>query len=727
MKIFPKLIGSFAIVAAVCALVGGIGWYGIYHIRNGLMNIAGTRLPAVEGLGLMMEGLNGLKSAERTMLISSLSSADRQHEIKNLGKRMKGLDDGLSEYAGLSKTDEEQQLFNRVKSSVDAWKVEHQKLVELVKQIKLDDVGSLEAVLVGRKLDHIQWVAALEQSVARKEIFRGQLDPALCGLGQWLAKYKTDDSTFMAMLKEFDAPHQRLHALGEEIKAKTNDGDYGGAGRLVSSQVKPTLKEIDGLFDKSLTYVRADLAVLGKAKTIGFVSEREVFYSAMKAMDDLMDFNTALSAQVTADAEGDASRSQTLSFFVVLFGVAAAMVIGVLMARSFAGPMRRTVEMLKELEMGHLKMRLGLQRKDEIGEMANTLDAFADNLQMETVTILKGLAAGDVSYKIEPRDVHDEIRSSLKALGDDLNEVLSQIQTAGDQINSGASQVSDGAQSLSQGATESAASLEEITSSMGELSGRTRDNADNAQQANKLAIEAKEAAENGSAQMQQMVAAMDDIRVSGQSISKIIKVIDEIAFQTNLLALNAAVEAARAGQHGKGFAVVAEEVRNLAARSAKAARETAELIEGSVHKTENGAHIAKVTSEALAEIVTSITKTSDLVEEISVASNEQAQGIGQINQGLEQIDAVTQSNTASAEESAAAAEELSGQAMELRRLLQQFKLRDGQTPMARPSVKTSEKIGWKTPTTSSHGWGAIEKSAASAPQIALDDSEFGKY
>jgi methyl-accepting chemotaxis protein len=515
---------------------------------------------------------------------------------------------------------------------------------------------------------------------------------------------------------------------------------------VLINQVKPTLQEIETIFDRLLAYTQDDLAELTEARQIGFGSGRVAFNTASDAFDKLVEFNQELAHKVGADVLADANRSQNLALGAVLLGVVAALLIGVPLARGIAAPMRKTVEMLKEMELGHLSMRLKLQRSDEIGEMAKTLDEFADNLQQETVKILKQLASGDISYTIEPRDSQDEIRNALKQLGDDLNQVLGQIQTSGEQINSGASQVSDGAQDLSQGATESAASLEEITSSMGELAGRTRDNAENANQANQLSTEAQNAAQKGSSQMQQMVTAMDDIRQSGQSISKIIKVIDEIAFQTNLLALNAAVEAARAGQHGKGFAVVAEEVRNLAARSAKAARETAELIEGSVQKTENGANIANATADALKEIVAGITKTSDLVAEISAASNEQAQGIAQINQGLEQIDQVTQSNTASAEESAAAAEELSGQAMELQRLLQQFKLRQSVTQRAaitapksagsaagKSAKKPQQEISWKTPTTPS-GWQAAEQSAAksatknhSAVEIALDDSEFGKF
>ena len=421
-----------------------------------------------------------------------------------------------------------------------------------------------------------------------------------------------------------------------------------------------------------------------------------------------------------------------------LLGVLAAVLIAVLLlvlyvARSISGPLGQTVEMIEELGRGHLSGRLALQRRDEIGRMARAMDIFAEDLETEVVGALQKLAAGDLTFSAAPRDAQDLLRGSLKKLGDDLNTLLGRIQTAGEQIASGSVQVADASQSLSQGATESASSLEEITSSMTEMGSQIKQNAENAAQANTLSAQAREAADRGNRQMQQMVASMAGIKEAGQSISRIIKVIDEIAFQTNLLALNAAVEAARAGQHGKGFAVVAEEVRNLAARSAKAARETAELIEGSVQKTDNGAAIADQTAAALEEIVTGVTKAGDLVAEIAAASNEQAQGIAQVNQGLGQIDQVTQQNTANAEQSAAAAEELSSQAEQLRRMLGHFHLRNQrQTALPREPEQEVERgksakpqeIVWKN-----HGprQPHVAREIPPRVQIALDDEEFGRY
>ena len=500
---------------------------------------------------------------------------------------------------------------------------------------------------------------------------------------------------------------QLAQALETEIAAVTELGNRLAAqlqSQASAAEIDSTDDELDRIAEASATKLHAFIAeVRGE---------------------------TAAASQALTASIATASRIGLLVGLITLAILATAFV---LLARSIIGPLRQAATMLQQIEAGRLDLRMNLTGSDEIAQMGRTLDSFADSLQREVVGPLQQLAHGDLTFSAVPRDGSDAIRSALATLGNDLNNLVGRIQTAAEQIADGSVQVADASQSFSQGATEQASSLEEIAASMTEISSQIRTSAEHAGRATTLAGEARRAADLGNQQVGEMIGAMRDIGTSGQNTLRIIKVIDEIAFQTNLLALNAAVEAARAGVHGKGFAVVAEEVRNLAARSANAAKETAELIEGTVNRTSRGMTIADQTGTALQEIVRVVDQVGQLVAEIATAAREQSEGVSQTSQGLSQIDQVTQQNTANSEEIAASAEQLSSQVGELRELLGRFNLRAGRpqtTTPRQPALARPVPPRTKPAPAASSGWGEPPAAAAAQrgrPMIALDDQEFGRY
>ncbi|MBF0528566.1 MAG: HAMP domain-containing protein [Deltaproteobacteria bacterium] len=392
-----------------------------------------------------------------------------------------------------------------------------------------------------------------------------------------------------------------------------------------------------------------------------------------------MDAATGWLLAATAETNEVFEAAQKIGFLSLGLTVAVTALLIVflviLVGRVIIKPVALGVGFADAIQAGDLSQRLRMNRSDEIGQLSDALDKAADTLEFKA-KLSSAIADGDMTMNVKLASDKDVLGQALQKMAFNLNDSLTRVNEAVAQAVEGSAQVSDSSQALSQGASEQAAALEQITSSLTELASQTKANAENAAQANNLSLAAKGAALNGSKQMTEMTAAMKSINDSSKEIAKIIKAIDDIAFQTNLLALNAAVEAARAGKHGKGFAVVAQEVRNLAGRSAKAAQETAELIENSMKKVENGSGLLAKTAAVLTEIVDGATKAADLVGEIAAASNEQAQGINQINQGLTQIEHVTQQNTANAEQTASAAEELTSQAMHLKEIVSKFKLKN---------------------------------------------------
>ena len=304
----------------------------------------------------------------------------------------------------------------------------------------------------------------------------------------------------------------------------------------------------------------------------------------------------------------------------------------------------------------------------------------------EATACAQRIARGDLSQAIRNEGT-DEVSAFVRSLIDmqqSLRGIVGQVRASADSISTASAEVASGNLDLSQRTELAASNLQETAASLHELTGNVRHSADSASQATQLASSASQVAERGGQVVAQVVRTMDEINASSKKISDIIGVIDGIAFQTNILALNAAVEAARAGEQGRGFAVVAGEVRNLAGRSAEAAKEIKGLIGASVDRVENGARQVQDAGSTMTEIVGSVRRVNDIIGEITAASSEQSQGIGQVNSAINQLDQMTQQNAALVEESAAAAESLKHQAQRLMEVVATFRLDEHAAPAAAP-------------------------------------------
>lgn len=501
-------------------------------------------------------------------------------------------------------------------------------------------------------------------------------------------------------------------AEGREVLAEMSrnnfavkvEGSYQGIYREIADSINNVSSRINQVIAIIKRVANGDLGDLEMLSEVGRLSENdELIPSIILMIDtikDLIEETGILSDNAVngnLEARGDASKFNG-EYGNVIQGINNTL-------DAIVAPIEEASAVLKEIARGNLHTKMDGDYRGGHAEIKNALNETIENLQsyvVEISSVLSDMGDGNLDQTITAEYKGDfiEIKDSLNQISLSLSQALGEINQAAEQVASGARQVSDASQALSQGSTEQAGTLQELTASIAEIANQTKQNAISAGQANELSASASENSEKGNDQMKGMLSSMEEINQSSANISKIIKVIDDIAFQTNILALNAAVEAARAGQHGKGFAVVAEEVRSLAARSAEAARETTELIEGSISKVATGTKLANATAEALSDIADGIEKSANLIGNIANASSEQASGIEQINSGIEQVSKVVQNNSATAEESAATSEQLSSQAEILKQMVGRFQLNQQ---------------------------ALTQQISEGGPSILLTDSEFDKY
>jgi len=536
---------------------------------------------------------------------------------------------------------------------------------------------------------HYIWRHNLTEAVLTGSGFTGSLDANTCALGRWLTSEDArsiTDTEVLNLLRQVETPHRFIHTEAASVVESIEAGDIEKARGIVVEAILPRTQEV-----------------------ISLLTDVEVRF------DDVID---GLNEEILT--------LEMVFIYIIIGVIVAATVISMILAFYISDQISKpliplTTFMTKAGTVGDLTLRPEdmaviakfAQAKDEIGQTIGSCATFVKHVTDISGQLSK-IADGDLTTEVKCLSDNDALGVGLKKMVDSMNEMFGDINTSSSQVSTGSKQIADGAQSLAQGSTEQAATVEALSKSIVEIAEKTKDNADMANKAATLANTIMQNAQKGSSQMDEMTTAVREINQASQSISKVIKVIDDIAFQTNILALNAAVEAARAGQHGKGFAVVAEEVRNLAAKSAEAAKDTGGLIANSMEKAELGARIADDTAASLSEIVSGINESNQLITEIASASEVQSDGIAMINTSIDQVAQVVQQNSATAEESAAASQEMSGQADMLQQLISRFKLKSGNG--FNRSLPSAPLPRHTSPVVDDHSYPAIDSS-----------SDFGKY
>lgn len=657
MKLGAKLTSAFLLVAAVALVLGVVGYRGLVVVSGHYDQVANVSVPEIENIFRLREAELMVITAERGLINRRMMEPSlRNAQYRYIDKGWELADEAWQKLEAVEHTDAEKAAFEELKRVWNAWKSEHEVVRSLSEQKdRMVAAGaSLDSPQI-RDLDARTFAKALECRQAYLAV-----DEAIAKL---LGLFKQD---VQDTVRKARATAKRQKAMMLMLMLLCASGAVGlgivtsrAIARPVSQTTRMILELSKGHLGMRLNLDRGDEIGIMASAMDDFAEKLQKYIA--QGMQRIADGDLSVETPVIDDRDeiGPALKRMVASLQVVA---------------------DETVRLANEATEGRLDVRVdparfsGVYRQiaQGLNDMLNAVAAPSN----EIMSVMERVAGRDMSARMtgEYKGDFQRIKEAVNTAAANLDEALQQVAMAAEQVATASDQVQSGSQALAQGASEQASTLEEVSSSLQEMASMARQAASNAAEARNLAEAANRSTSGATQTMAKLSEATEKIKASSDATAKIVKTIDEIAFQTNLLALNAAVEAARAGEAGKGFAVVAEEVRNLAMRSAQAAKDTAELIEESVRNAEDGIGVSEEVTKVLAEIQERVSRAAEVMAEIAAAVEQHNQGISQVNTAVEQMNQVTQQVAANSEESAAAAEELAGQAQELESMVQEFRL-----------------------------------------------------
>lgn len=506
----------------------------------------------------------------------------------------------------------------------------------------VENLENEKTILLQAEIAHYEWKLQLNDAVNCGIDFKGQKDPTKCTFGQYIYTDIKNDPNMQIFYQQAEPAHRELHALADKA-LKLSESNRNEALEFIRYDVDQSINSLSKILNKELSVKSA-----------------------------------AVQAQFAA--------IHRLLMVIVIVSLCAAVLIVfsvfntyIYIEKKVIKPIAGFQDECRKLSEGKLDLIYDAKIPNEIGELGAIMNRSISEIQ----TYIKAIEFGMTEFSkgnftcvcpIQFKGDFVKIQRSIESFQKAMNDTLLQIDMAADQVEMGAVQVSNASQILAQGAAEQAASVEELSAAASGFTRQITSNAEYSQQMNEFGKQSGEMVKKSQMEMEQMVNAIQDIAKTSKSIRNIIKTIDDIAFQTNILALNAAVEAARAGKAGKGFAVVADEVRNLAQKSAEAAHSTNSLIESSLLQIVEGEKLANRSYRSFSEVAGSAARILEMIEKVSITSQDQSESINRMSQELKQISSIIQTNSATSQESAATSEELGSQSVMMKKLIMQFQL-----------------------------------------------------